>query len=61
MSPDAFAPASHPPAEGLVRQIDHIMISLDGPEKMMRLLSEKLSLPVAWPFQASWNVLEWRR
>jgi hypothetical protein len=30
----------------------HILISSDDPEKMMRLLSEKFSLPVAWPFQA---------
>src|SRR5580658_7994759 len=51
-SGNACAQASHLPSEGLVRQIDHIIISSDDPEKMMRLLSEKLSLPVAWPFKA---------
>lgn len=51
-SANVYAQASHLPSEGLVRQIDHIIISSDDPEKMMRLLSEKLSLPVAWPFQA---------
>jgi hypothetical protein len=51
-SANAYAQPSHLPSEGLVQQIDHIIISLDDPEKMMRLLSEKLSLPVAWPFQA---------
>ena|SRR5580692_4879249 len=39
-SANAYAQASHPPSEGLVRQIDHIIISSDDPEKMMRLLSE---------------------
>jgi hypothetical protein len=36
----------------IVRQIDHIIIGSDEPEQLFRLFSEKLSLPVVWPFQS---------
>jgi hypothetical protein len=44
--------ASHLPREVLVRQIDHILIGSDFPEELFRLFSEKLGLPVVWPFQS---------
>ena len=50
-SANACAQAPDLSSEGLVRQIDHIVISSDDPEKMMQLLSEKLALPVVWPLQ----------
>jgi len=34
----------------VVRQIDHILIGSDKPEELFRLFSEKLGLPVVWPF-----------
>jgi hypothetical protein len=55
------AQATHPSSEVLVRQIDHILIGSDQTEEVFRLFSEKLGLPVAWPFQSykvlnpSWN------
>jgi hypothetical protein len=52
MSWNVSAQASRQPTEGLVRQIDHIMICSDDPEKIMRLFSEKLLLPVVWAFQS---------
>lgn len=42
--------ASHLPPQALVRQIDHIVIALDEPEMLFRVFSEKLKLPVVWPF-----------
>jgi hypothetical protein len=53
MSGGAYAQASqasHLPPQGLVRQIDHIVVVLDEPETLFRLFSEKLKLPVVWPF-----------
>jgi hypothetical protein len=44
--------ASHLPSKVLVRQIDHILIGSDEPEELFRLFSEKLGLPVVWPFRS---------
>lgn len=44
--------AARLPAHVLVRQIDHILIASDEPEQLFRLFSEKLGLPVAWPFRS---------
>jgi hypothetical protein len=46
------AQASHLQTEALVRQIDHILIGSDHAEDVFRLFSEKLGLPVAWPFES---------
>jgi hypothetical protein len=40
------------PSSGLVRQIDHVVIGSDEPEQLFRLFSEKLGLPVVWPFES---------
>jgi len=37
--------------DSVIRQIDHIMLNVDEPEQLFRFFSEKLGLPVAWPFQ----------
>ena len=42
--------ASNLQPEVVVRQIDHILIGSDKPEELFRLFSEKLGLPVVWPF-----------
>ena len=42
--------ASHLQPEVLVRQIDHILIESDQAEELFRLFTEKLGLPVVWPF-----------
>jgi hypothetical protein len=47
-----YAQVSDLPNKSLVRQIDHIIIGSDEPEQLFRLFSEKLSLPVALPFQS---------
>jgi hypothetical protein len=44
--------AARLPAHVLVRQIDHILIGSDEPEQLFRLFSEKLGLPVVWPFRS---------
>jgi hypothetical protein len=44
--------AAHLPPHVWVRQIDHILIGSDEPEQLFRLFSEKLGLPVAWPFRS---------
>jgi hypothetical protein len=49
----AFSTANAQTPEVLVRQIDHIMLVSDEAEELFRLFSEKLSLPVAWPFQSN--------
>jgi hypothetical protein len=36
----------------LARQIDHIIIQSDEPEKTFKMLSETLALSIAWPFQS---------
>ena len=46
----AFAQESHLPP--IVRQVDHIIIRSDMPEQLFRFFSEKLGLPVVWPFQS---------
>lgn len=38
-----------PSAPSPVRQIDHIMIRTDVPEKLYAFLTETLQLPIAWP------------
>jgi hypothetical protein len=43
---------AQPPAGALVRQIDHIMVSSDQPEKLFQLFSEKIELPLGWPFKS---------
>lgn len=40
------------PTQVLVRQIDHILIGSNEPAQLFRLFSEKLGLPVAWPFRS---------
>jgi hypothetical protein len=52
MSTGAYAQASHGTPELLVRQIDHIIIRSDEAEGLFRLFSEKLNLPVAWPYRS---------
>jgi hypothetical protein len=42
--------ASHLQPEVLVRQIDHILIESDQAEELFRLFTEKLGLPVVWPY-----------
>jgi len=50
--PDAAYPQeAQVPHEMLIRHVDHIMIGGDDPEKYFLLFSQKLSLPVAGPFQ----------
>lgn len=44
--------AARLPTQVLVRQIDHILIGSNKPEQLFRLFSEKLGLPVAWPFRS---------
>jgi hypothetical protein len=36
----------------LVHQVDHILISSDEPERLFRLFSQELGLPVVWPFRS---------
>ncbi len=50
LSGTAFAQSSDPPGADPVRQVDHIQIWTNDAEAVFRLLSEKLALPVAWPF-----------
>ncbi len=47
-----FAQSSSPTGADLVRQVDHILILTNDPKPVFRLLSEKLALPVAWPYQS---------
>ena len=34
----------------IVRQVDHILLSSDEPERLFALFAESFELPVAWPF-----------
>jgi hypothetical protein len=46
------AQTSRVPPQAVIRQIDHIVIGSDQAEALFRLFSEKLYLPVAWPFRS---------
>lgn len=52
MSRGTYAQTSHGTPEVLVRQIDHIIIRSDEAEGLFRLFSEKLNLPVVWPYRS---------
>ena len=36
----------------IVKQLDHLVVRVDNPQPLFKLLSETLQLPVAWPLQA---------
>ena len=36
----------------IVRQLDHLVVSVDDPRPLFELLTEKLQLPVAWPMRS---------
>lgn len=50
-----IAQASDLQTNHLVRQVDHIIIQSDDPEKTFKLFSETLEFPTAWPFQSYGN------
>jgi hypothetical protein len=41
-----------PELEGLVRQIDHVLICSEQPEKLYKVFADQFGLPVAWSFQS---------
>jgi hypothetical protein len=45
------------PAPSPVRQIDHIMVRTDVPEKLYAFLTETLQLPIAWPLAVRGTVV----
>jgi hypothetical protein len=38
--------------ELIVKQLDHLVVRVDNPKPLFRLLSETLNLPVAWPLRS---------
>lgn len=44
--------SSSAPAGDPVRQVDHIVLWTKNAEEVFRLLSEKLALPIAWPYRS---------
>lgn len=40
------------PTERLIRQVDHVILASDNAEGLYRLFSERLQIPVAWPYRS---------
>jgi hypothetical protein len=45
-------PPSPQPVSDIVRQVDHILIESDQPEKLFHLFLDKFELPLAWPYKS---------